>query len=156
MTAVCTAATLTVTDVIKMSEAGVNDDVVIQTLQSSGTVFQLSPQDIDALKHSGVSNRVVAAMQGKPVPATSVPKAGGAPPSVVHEPSGRDYIGGMSSQPVVKALPPDPPVYAYVAAPPPGYCYPSYPYPVYYGPGPCYYGPRVGFYFGYGRWHRCR
>lgn len=155
-TAVYAAATVTIADVIKMSEAGVNDAVIIQTLQSSGTVFQLKPQDVEALKRSGVSDRVVAAMQGRPQPVAPAPVPGPVQNNtpVVHEPSGRDYVGGVS-EPVVRALPPDPPVYTYVAPPPTGYYYyPGYPY--YYGPYPYYYGPRVGFYFGYGRWHRCR
>ena len=154
-TAVYAAVTLTIGDVVKMSQAGVSDDVIIQTVQSSGSVFQLRPQDVEALKRSGVSDRVVATMQGQPRAAMPAPQPiQGANPGagpVVQTPSGRDYVGGMNEQ-VVRALPADPPVYAYPAPPPVNYYYPAYPY--YYGPGPYYYGPGVGFYFGYGGGHR--
>ena len=65
-TAVYAAVTLTIGDVVKMSKAGVSDDVIIQTVQSSGSVFQLTAQDVEALKRSGVSDRVVAVMQAAP------------------------------------------------------------------------------------------
>ena len=152
-TAVYAAVTLTIGDVVKMSKAGVSDDVIIQTVQSSGSVFQLTAQDVDALKRSGVSDRVMAVMQARPQAAAPAPKPVENAGAVVHTPSGRDYVGGVN-EPVVRALPADPPVYTYPAPPPVTYYYPAYPYPYYYAPGPYYYGPGVGFYFGYGGGHR--
>ncbi|OHE79488.1 MAG: hypothetical protein A2107_05730 [Verrucomicrobia bacterium GWF2_62_7] len=66
---------------------------------------------------------------------------------MIREPSGRDYVGGLSDQQIVRALPVSPPVY-YQAPPSTTYYY----YP---SPGYCY-GPPVRFYFGYGGWHHRR
>ena len=57
------AATLTSEDVIKMTQARLGDDVIIQTIKTTGSQFYLTPQEIKRLKARGVSSRVVAVMQ---------------------------------------------------------------------------------------------
>ena len=143
-TALCAPVTLTNNDIVKMSKAGVSDDAIIQTIQSTGSSFRLTAQDVESLKRDGVNDRVVAAMQAiRPAaPSSTQPSEPAAP--VIPEPSGRGYTGGLSDQQVVRALPVAPPAYYYAAPPPPTY----YPY---YSPAPgYYYGPPVRFYFGYG------
>jgi len=50
-------------DVIKMVQAHVSDDVIINQIRSRGCVFNLSAEDTIYLKQNGVSDRVVAEMQ---------------------------------------------------------------------------------------------
>jgi hypothetical protein len=50
---------LSVDDVKKMSQAGITDDKIIGTIQSTGSVYHLSTSDVQDLKNSGVSKRVI-------------------------------------------------------------------------------------------------
>ncbi len=150
-TALGATVALTSNDIVRMSKAGINDDAIIQTIQSTGSSFHLTAQDGESLKRDGVSDRVVTTMQATHMSAP--PSAAPAEPTVpaVRVPSGRDYVGGLSDQQIVRALPVAPPVY-YAPSPPTTYYY----YPYYYPPPPYYCGPPVRFYFGYGGWHhRC-
>ena len=54
---------LGITDVKNMARAGVSDDVIISQIQGTHTIFHLSAADIIDLHNSGVSDRVVNAMQ---------------------------------------------------------------------------------------------
>lgn len=149
-TALGAAVMLTSGDIVRMSKAGISDDVIIQTIQSTGSSFQLAAQDLESLKRDGVSDRVVAAMQAPAPTAPPSVKPAEPAPLVTGATSGREYVGGLADQQIVRALPAEPPVY--YAAPPPSVYY--YPYPYYYPPPPrYYYGPPVRFYFGYGGWH---
>ncbi len=55
---------LTVRDVIKMHEAGLSDDVILNTLDATHSTFDLSNSDRRQLKKAGVSKRVVDYMEG--------------------------------------------------------------------------------------------
>ncbi len=46
-------------DLIRMTQAGVNEDVIISALQSRGARLDLSPEGLIALKENGVSDRVL-------------------------------------------------------------------------------------------------
>ncbi len=59
-------------DVIKLSRAGVSDDVIIQQLTENGQRFDLSTNDLIQLKNAGVSDRVVQVMLD-PTKTTSKP-----------------------------------------------------------------------------------
>ena len=161
--------TLTGSDIVKMSKAGISDEVIIQTIQSTGSNFHLTAQDVESFRRNGVSDRVLAAMR-PPRPAAPYSAQPGEPtPPEFREPGGHDYIGGLSDQQVVRALPVAPPAYYQVPLPPPYYqvplpppyyqappSAPYYSYPYYY-PSPGYYdAPPVGVYFGYGGWHHHR
>lgn len=50
-------------DLIRLSQAGVGDEVIISTIHARGTSLDLSPQGIISLKESGVSDRVLVAAQ---------------------------------------------------------------------------------------------
>jgi curli biogenesis system outer membrane secretion channel CsgG len=54
---------LTNDDVIKMTKAGLDEDVIVGTMQSNLNAFDLSPDGLIALKKSGVSSKVLHAMQ---------------------------------------------------------------------------------------------
>src|SRR5450432_185814 len=54
---------LTNDDVIKMAKAGLDDDVIISTVQANANAFDLSPDGLIALKKGGVNSKVLHAMQ---------------------------------------------------------------------------------------------
>ena len=56
------AADLSLDSVVALNAAGLGDDAIIAKIKGSGTVFDLSPDQMIALKHKGVSGRVIAAL----------------------------------------------------------------------------------------------
>ena len=53
---------LSLLDVIRMSQAGIRDDIIVAKIDQSGASFDLSTQDIIDLKRSSVSERVIEHM----------------------------------------------------------------------------------------------
>ena len=51
--------------IIKMSKAGLDDAVIIQTIQTQPGHYDTSPDTLIALKSAGVSQQVIAAMQAR-------------------------------------------------------------------------------------------
>jgi hypothetical protein len=51
------------TDVVQMTQSHVSDDIIINQIRTTGTVFRLSGNDITWLKQNGVSDAVVYEMQ---------------------------------------------------------------------------------------------
>ena len=68
---------LTVSDVQALVKAGVSDDVIIAQIQNTRTVYQLSANDIIALRNGGASDRVVNYMVGT----AGTPVSPSAPPA---------------------------------------------------------------------------
>ena len=58
-----TAGTLTVQDIVKMSKAGLDDEVIIQQIRKNGQAFDLTTDQLIELKSNSVSNRVLQVMQ---------------------------------------------------------------------------------------------
>jgi outer membrane lipoprotein SlyB len=54
---------LGVFDVIHLAQNGHDDTVIINQIRTTGSTYQLTPSDLDALKQNGVSPRVIAEMQ---------------------------------------------------------------------------------------------
>ncbi len=54
---------LTNADVIKMAQAGLDEDVIIGTMQANANVFDVSPDALITLKKAGVNTKVLHAMQ---------------------------------------------------------------------------------------------
>lgn len=50
---------LTINDVIKLSEGGINDDTIIHYMQESESAYQLSQAQVRRLQEAGVSERVI-------------------------------------------------------------------------------------------------
>jgi len=48
-----------ISDVIILSKAGVSDTVIIEKIRKTGSVFDLSVEEIEALRREGVSRRVI-------------------------------------------------------------------------------------------------
>jgi len=92
--------------ILRMSKAGIGDDVIVQTIQMQPGHYDTTPDDLIALKSAGLSDRVIAAMQAHgaapaihdPDRATLRNRDGLAPPpsgglSVANLPAGVDEIG---------------------------------------------------------------
>ena len=77
------AAAVTIPDVIAMSNAGVDEQLIINHIHAHGMVQQLQAADLVALKQQNVSPRVIAAMQEAPQPQVVVQQA--PPPVIVEE-----------------------------------------------------------------------
>ncbi len=56
---------LTNDTVLRMSKAGLDDTVILQTIQTQPGAYDTGPEDLIALKNAGVSQRVIAAMQAR-------------------------------------------------------------------------------------------
>jgi len=50
---------LSTDDIKKMSEAGIADDKIIGTIESTGSIYHLFSSDVEELKQAGVSQRVI-------------------------------------------------------------------------------------------------
>lgn len=66
-----TRSPLGITDVAQMAQQHTSDEIIINQIRTTGSVFQLSPTDITWLKANGVSDAVILEMQAS---ATRVPK----------------------------------------------------------------------------------
>jgi hypothetical protein len=66
-----------VEDVLKLSRAQVSEDVTVNYIRNSGTIYNLSPSDVVYLRNEGVSDRVLNTMldQRKNVPAEQAAQA---------------------------------------------------------------------------------
>src|SRR5476651_469658 len=56
------SASLNNATILKMSGAGLNDDLIIQTIRTQPGAYSTSADDLVALKKAGVNDRVIAAM----------------------------------------------------------------------------------------------
>jgi len=156
-----------VADILKLTQAQVSEDVVLNYVLNSGTVYNLGPKDIINLRNQGVSDRVLTAMmtQRNRVPEESARQAAVAAASqpqgpVPGYPDANAVIGPPPYAQVYVEPPPapePPPSTVYVVpatplfAPPYGGYYPYY--GTYYAPGVSfvYTIGRGGFYRGYHR-----
>lgn len=89
------ARAVTNVDLIRMTQAGMSDGLIISTIRARGTRLDLSPQALIALKESGVSDPVMIAAQEMtrgpvlaPMPPTTVITEP-APPTVIIAPPPR-------------------------------------------------------------------
>ncbi len=56
---------LTNDTILRMSKAGLDDTLILQTIQTQPGAYDTSPDDLITLKNAGVSQRVIAAMQAR-------------------------------------------------------------------------------------------
>ncbi len=68
-------AQVTVSDVIKMSNAGVSDDMIIEQIKKNSQPFDLTPDQLVRLKQNSVSERVIRFMMPTPPLADVSPSA---------------------------------------------------------------------------------
>lgn len=72
---------LTVEDIVKLTEAGLSEDVIVARIRKNGKAFDLSTDDLLKLKKVGVGNNVLRAMmdpawESRPAVAPGAPAAG--------------------------------------------------------------------------------
>lgn len=155
-----------VEDVLKLTRAQVSEDVTLNFIHNSGTIYNLSPNDIVYLRNQSVSDRVVNTMldQRRNVPAetaaqTAPPLAVATSPAPVYS----DANAAAAAQAAPQYAPTYPqPAPVYVQPEPtyppastlyvipyssPTYYYPSY--SPYWGGYSGYWGPSFGFSYGY-------
>ena len=68
------ADAVTIEDIIGLTHAGLSDEVLVALVETDGTVFTLTPNQLVQLKDAGVSERVIVTMlwQGRtPIPEQS-------------------------------------------------------------------------------------
>jgi outer membrane lipoprotein SlyB len=94
---------LSIADVKALAKAGISEDVIINQIQNSHTVFHLSAADIIDLRDSGVSDKVVNYMINTPTTAGAGAQAAPATTTYVYQ------------------APPPPPAETVVVAPGPDY-----------------------------------
>jgi hypothetical protein len=134
-----------VADVLKLTQAQVSEDVVMNYVLNSGTVYNLGPKDIIYLRNQGVSDRVITTMmnQRNRVAEESAQQAAAQAPS---QPQGPFPVYSDPN------APPGQPPYApaYVEPPPPPQPPPSTVYVIPFTPGIAGYYPYYGGYYGPG------
>jgi hypothetical protein len=60
-----TARMLPIPDVVQLVHSGQPDDVIINQIYTTGSVYQLTPNDLNYLRQQGVSNRLIMYMQSR-------------------------------------------------------------------------------------------
>lgn len=56
---------LSIEDIKSMSDAGFSDETIIQQIDATNSVFELSPEEESMLKRQGVSEKVISYMKAK-------------------------------------------------------------------------------------------
>jgi hypothetical protein len=139
-------------DVAKLSRAQISDDVILNYVQNAGTIYNLTPKDIVALKNDGVSDRVITAMLGQRKQVEASAQTAQAAQAIANAPTIADAPAGQVAPQYVVAptyVEPQPSSSVYVIASPSVQAayYGSYT-PYYYGSPYRYYGPSYGGYCG--------
>ena len=73
---------MTLADVVNLSQRGTSPDIIIQQIDSTGSVFNLTTNDVIYLQDQNVNSRVISVMQTRRARAVVV----GGPPAVVYAP----------------------------------------------------------------------
>ena len=93
--------TMTNATVIKMTKAGLSENIIITSIDSHPGTYATNPDDLIALKNSGVRDKVIAAMIAKGTVAPSTPSLPNQIPvmspeaSTSHTPSDAVIMGGI-------------------------------------------------------------
>ena len=81
-----TAGVVTTADVVSMTTAGVDDELIVNHIRAHGTAGPLQTDDLISLKNQGVSTQVIKAMQEiPPRPVQTVIREAAPAPVVVEE-----------------------------------------------------------------------
>jgi hypothetical protein len=99
-------SSLTIEDIVKLVKAGLSENVIIEDIKKSGKAFDLSPDQIIALKESNVSDRIIEVMLDPSKADTLAPAAPASSAPVAPAPA------AATSQPAEAELPTEVGVYA--------------------------------------------
>jgi hypothetical protein len=67
--------TVSLPDVIAMSKAGVNEELIVNHIRANGLAHPMQSGDLITLQQNGVSTRVISALQAAPQPGAPAPLA---------------------------------------------------------------------------------
>ncbi|MGZ4972178.1 MAG: hypothetical protein ACXWIU_02140 [Limisphaerales bacterium] len=126
-----------VTQVLKLQQAGIGKEVLLNYVHNSDLSFNLRADDIVYLHNVGVPEEVISAMMSKPRSTIVVTET---PAPVQQQQPQTTMVNPPNPTPVVTQPP--------VVYSSPTYVY-DYPYYPYYG-GSYYYGPPISLNFGFG------
>ncbi len=79
------AGAVRIDDVVAMTQAGVDDELIVNHVRAHGVASPLQTGDLILLQQQGVSTRVIKAMQEPPPARPVVVREAAPPPVVVHE-----------------------------------------------------------------------
>jgi hypothetical protein len=102
-------------EVVKLTQAKMSDDVILQYIKNSGATYNMSADDILYLNNQGVSQPVISALlasKGSAAPAPSPVSVPATPAPLVAQPPVSPYPGQVSpypGQPVASTPPAGPP-----------------------------------------------
>jgi hypothetical protein len=105
------ATTTTIRELLQLKAAGVSDDVLIALIESDGSVFRLTAEDIIDLRRQGLSERVILAMLATARRAVAPPRIGvrdpiGQPTRLVQPPpAAPGTVAGLPGVPDVTGAP---------------------------------------------------
>jgi len=71
-----------VQDVVKLSQAGVSDDVILTQIRNNQATYNLTADQIIALKDQGISSAVIKALMGGPAAPVAAPVSAPSPAPV--------------------------------------------------------------------------
>jgi len=138
-------------DILKISRAKVNDDVIVAFIQNGDHRFSLTANEIVYLRKEGVSDRVLVAMLNQQPQSTAAPQPAPqtAAPEIATADNASQSVAPLTSTATVETVPAST---NYVISSAPTY-YSFYdPWPYWYDPWPCWYTYpyfTFGFYWGY-------
>lgn len=107
-----TRAPLTVAEVTKLAKAGLSEDIIIQQIRKNGQAFDLSTDELIALKQANVSDRVVQVMLDPSQADPPLPPASPPPASPPPAPAPLPPFAAEPERPPEAALPSELGVYA--------------------------------------------
>ncbi len=81
------ARAATVDDVVAMTQAGVDEELIVNHIRHNGAAVRLQAADVISLQQQGVSKRVIAALQAPPAPQqmAAAPAVVASPPPIIVE-----------------------------------------------------------------------
>mgnify|MGYP000846364492 CR=1 FL=1 len=79
------AGAATVDDVLAMTNAGVDDELIVNHIRNYGATVRLQAADVISLQQQGVSKRVIAALQAPPVTQQATATVAAKPTPVIVE-----------------------------------------------------------------------
>lgn len=101
------SAGLTVEEVIKMTNIGVSESVIVTAIEASGSTFELTPNDLQRLQEAGVGPSVIKAMQKTETPAAQTKPEGPTAPPVAPDVEGEPTPEPTPEMPSVEPTEPE-------------------------------------------------
>ena len=89
------ARQMSLNEIVQMSQQNVGDQIIINQIMTTGSIFALNFEDISYLKSQRVSDAVISVMQQRTVRVVPAPLYGPAPDYVVDQPPPPPQVTGV-------------------------------------------------------------